>query len=92
MKVLAAALRFGYTELMMASKAETTEKVAIQYVVDEKGRRTAVLLPIEVFEELVELAEQRDDIRHLEAAKNVPGEPIPLEEFEAQLRAEGKLR
>lgn len=76
----------------MATEPKTTEKLAVQYVVDGNGKRTAVLLPIEVFEELVELAEQRGDIRHLEAAKRVPGEPIPLEEFEAQLRAEGKLR
>jgi hypothetical protein len=76
----------------MATEPKTTEKVAVQYVVDKDGKRTAVLVPIEVFEELVELAEQREDIRHLEAGKNVPGEPVPLEEFEAQLRAEGKLR
>ncbi len=76
----------------MATEPKTTEKLAVQYVVDGNGKRTAVLLPIEVFEELVELAEQRDDIRHLEAGKNVPGEPIPWEQMKAELRAEGKLR
>jgi hypothetical protein len=76
----------------MATETNTAEKVAMQYVVDGNGKRTAVLVPIELFEELVELAEQREDIRHLEEGKKVPGEPIPLEELEAQLRAEGKLR
>lgn len=36
----------------------------MQYVVDAQGRRTAVVLPIEEYEDLVEAAEQLDDIRH----------------------------
>jgi len=63
-----------------------------QYLVDEKGQRTGVVLTVEEYEELVEAAEQLDDIRHLEEGKKVKGKPIPLEEFEARLRAEGKLR
>ena len=65
-------------------------KRPVEYVVDAEGQRTAVLLPIEDYEDLVEAAEQREDVRHLKKAKAVPGDPIPLEEFEAQLRAEGK--
>ena len=61
-------------------------------MVDDKGRPTAVLLPIEDYEDLVEAAEQREDIRHLKKAKAVAGEPITLEELEARLRAEGKTR
>ena len=73
----------------MATEPKTIEKVAVQYLVDKDGKRTAVLLPIE---ELAELAEQVDDIRHLEANKDAPGEPIPWEQFKAELCAEGKLR
>ena len=75
----------------MTAEAKTTQKLAVQYVVDGNGKRTAVLVPIELFEELVELAEQREDVRYLEEAKKVPGDPVPLEELEAELRAEGKL-
>ena len=59
---------------------------------DERGRPTAIVLPLGEYEELVEAAEQRDDIRHLEAAKTVRGKPISLEELEARLRVRGKLR
>ncbi len=59
---------------------------------DEAGRRTAVVLSLEEYEELIEAAEQIDDIRHLEEGKKVKGKPVPLEEFEARLRATGKLR
>ena len=63
-----------------------------QYLVDERGRPTAIVLPLGEYEELVEAAEQRDDIRHLEEAKKVRGKPISLEELEARLRVRGKLR
>ena len=75
----------------MAPEPDTARKASVQYVVDENGKRTAVLVPIELFEELVELAEQLEDIRHLEANEAVPGEPMPWEQFVAELRAEGKL-
>ena len=76
----------------MATRTGNKEaKKARQYVVDEKGHRTGVILTPEEYEELVEAFEQRADIRHLEEGKKLPGEDIPLEEFEAQLRAEGKL-
>jgi hypothetical protein len=93
LKLLAAPFGFGYTVCTMATEPKTTEKkVAVQYVVDDKGKRTAVLVPIDVFEELVELAEQREDIRYLEEAKKEPGEPVPWEQVKAELRAKGKLR
>ena len=77
----------------MATRAKTSKrKKSKKYVVDEKGRRTAVLLPIREYEELIEAAEQVDDIRHLEETEAAGGAPIPLEEVEARLRADGKLR
>ncbi len=77
----------------MATRAKTSKrKKSKKYVVDEKGRRTAVLLPIREYEELIEAAEQVDDIRHLEEGKAAGGDSIPLEEVEARLRADGKLR
>jgi len=62
-----------------------------QFLVDEKGRRTAVLLPIEEYDELLEVIEQREDVRRLEAGKRMKGEDIPWEEVKARLKAQGKL-
>jgi hypothetical protein len=64
----------------------------IQYLVDAQGRRTSVVLPIEDFEELLEALEQREDVRYLKAARDDPAADMPLEEFLAELRAEGLLR
>ena len=76
----------------MAIKARTrTKKRTRQFLEDSVGRRAWVVLPIEEYEELIVAAEQREDIRQLEAGKKVKGKDIPLEEFEARLRAEGKL-
>jgi len=69
-----------------------TAKKSRQFVVNEKGAHTAVLLPIDEYEDLIEAAEQIDDIRHLEEGKKVKGKPVPLEEFETRLRAQRKLR
>jgi hypothetical protein len=50
------------------------------------------VLPIEDFEELLEALEQREDVRYLKAARDDPAADMPLEEFLAELRAEGLLR
>ena len=63
-----------------------------QFLVDEKGRRTAVVLPIAEYDRLVEADEDLADIRAADEARAEGGEPIPWERVKAQLRAEGKLR
>jgi hypothetical protein len=75
----------------MATEPKTTEKVALQYVVDKDGKRTAVLLPIEVFEELVEAAEDLEDIQAADEARAEGGEDVPWEGVKARLRAKGVL-
>jgi len=87
---LAACRRAGYNTCAMKARAKAGRK-SREYLVDDQGRRTAVVLPIEEYEELVEAAEQREDIRHLQKAKAVPGEPVPWEQVKAELRKEGKL-
>jgi PHD/YefM family antitoxin component YafN of YafNO toxin-antitoxin module len=74
-----------------SAKKTRARKKAKQFLVDEKGRRTAVVLPIEDYEELIEAIEQREDIRRLEAGDKIKGEDISWEEMKAKLRAEGKL-
>ena len=73
------------------TKTKRTRRKLRQYLVDEKGRRTGVVLSLKEYEDLVEAAEQLDDIRYLEEAKAEEGEPIPWEQVKEELRAEGKL-
>lgn len=68
-----------------------TKKPAKQFLVDEKGQRTAVLLPIEEYEALIEAAEDVADLQAADEAR-AEGGGVPLEEVEARLRAAGKLR
>jgi hypothetical protein len=75
----------------MATEPKPTEKVAVQYVVDKDGKRTAVLVPIELFEELVEAAEDLEDIQAADEARAEGGEDVPWEEVKAKLRAKGVL-
>jgi len=63
----------------------------MQFLVDEKGKPSAVVLPLTEYESLIEAVEQAEDIRHLRRAKAVRGKAISLEELEARLRAKGKL-
>ena len=57
-----------------------------QYVVDEKGERTAVILPVEEFEELLE------DLHDLAVIAERREEPtVPFEELKRKLREDGLL-
>ena len=65
----------------------TIRDLQAQYITDEKGNKTAVILPIEEFEELLEdfqdlaiLAERRDE------------PTVPHEELVARLKRDGHLQ
>lgn len=49
-----------------------------QYVVDENGKRTAVLLEIERYEKLLEAHEELEAIRAFDEAKAADDEAIPF--------------
>jgi hypothetical protein len=49
-----------------------------QFVVDESGNRTAVLLEIDRYSELLEAQEELDAIRAFDEAKASNEEPIPF--------------
>ena len=59
---------------------------AIQFVTDQKGDRTAVVIPLDDYQQLLEDIQDLADIvdRRAEA-------PIPHSEFLAQLRQDGLL-
>lgn len=65
---------------------ETARRAAPQYVTDAKGRKTAIIVPIDEYEELLQdvqdlavLAERRDE------------RPIPHEQVVAELKKHGYL-
>jgi hypothetical protein len=74
------------------AEAKPAKRQSRRFLVNDKGRRVGVVLSMREYEDLVEAAEQRDDIRFLREADAIQGEDISLEELEVQLRAEGKLR
>jgi hypothetical protein len=51
-----------------------------QYIVDEKGNRTAVILDLPFYRQLLEAMEELEEIREYDAAKAEGGEEIPLEQ------------
>ena len=51
-----------------------------QYVTDDSGRRIAVLVGVERYEELIEASEELDAIRAYDEAKSEASEVIPFEE------------
>ena len=66
-----------------------------RYVVDENGKRVAVLLEIEEYERMIEEIEELEDILAYKEAKaaleNGEDEAIPLEQAMREIR-EGKVK
>ena len=57
-----------------------------EYLVDEKGNRKAVLIPILEWKEVVEMLEELDDIRAYDEAKSRPSEPVSFEQAVSEIR------
>lgn len=49
------------------------------YVIDKKGKKIAVQLPIRVYEKLIADSEELEDIKEYRKAKAYKGSPIPFE-------------
>ena len=50
-----------------------------QFVVDDNGKKTAVILDIEEYEKLIDEVEELEAIRAYDAAKAVDDEAIPFD-------------
>ena len=50
-----------------------------QYVVDENQHRQAVLIPLAVWERIIDDLDELDDIRAYDEAKSGPQDAVPLE-------------
>ena len=51
-----------------------------QFLVDERGNRTAVVLDLRRYQELLEAEEDLDDIRAYDEAKALKDEVVPFEQ------------
>ena len=62
----------------------------MEYVVNERGERTKVILSIEEYERLVEIIEDAEDVRianeQLEKLRSGESERIPWEEAKRRMR------
>jgi hypothetical protein len=70
----------------MATKAakKTNRKPGIRYIVDAKGKKVEVLLPISLYRRLVEQAQELQDIRASDKAVKKPAS-IPWEDAKKRL-------
>ena len=66
-----------------ATKQSSTE-TRVRYIVNTKGEKTEVVLPIELYERLIEELEELEDIRDFDEAMKDP-DFIPWEEAKQQL-------
>ncbi len=61
-----------------------------RYIVDENGKRTGVILPVEEYERLIEALEDLEDVRLYEEAKAAlqrgESEVVPLEQAMREIR------
>lgn len=56
-----------------------------QYVVDESGRRTAVLVEIERYEKLLEANEELEELRAFDEAKSSGDAAIPFSQAATEI-------
>lgn len=55
------------------------------FVVDDNGKKTAVLLDIEEYEKLIDTAEELEAIRAYDAYKAIDDEAIPIEQAVSEI-------
>jgi hypothetical protein len=57
-----------------------------EYVVDDKGTRKSVVIPMNEWERVLEAIEELEDIRAYDEAKSLPSDPVPLEKALEEIR------
>jgi hypothetical protein len=70
----------------MATKAAKRigKKNAVRYIVNSQGRKIEAIVPITLYERLLEQAEELEDIRHFDKAMK-DRDSVPWEEAKRQL-------
>jgi antitoxin Phd len=65
--------------------SETTLLRSVQYVVDSDGHKSAVLVDLDVWEQILTLLEDLEDTEELRRAREEDEEAIPWEQVKADL-------
>ncbi len=60
-----------------------------QYIINAKGDKVSVILPLADYQELLEALEDMEDLALVKAREHEPGSP--LEDVVARLKANGKI-
>jgi PHD/YefM family antitoxin component YafN of YafNO toxin-antitoxin module len=61
-----------------------------RYVVDEAGRRTAVLVPLHEWERIQAALEELADVRAYDEAKRHPSDQVSFEQAMAEIEADAE--
>ena len=65
--------------------SETTLHWSVQYVVDSDGHKSAVLVDLDVWEQILTLLEDLEDAEEIHRAQKEDEEAIPWEQVKADL-------
>ncbi|KPJ67716.1 MAG: hypothetical protein AMJ43_03545 [Coxiella sp. DG_40] len=57
-----------------------------KYIINEKGRKTAVVVPLNEWKTIQEMLEDLDDIKAFDKAMSKPSEPIPWDKALKELK------
>ncbi len=66
-------------------------KVREKYLIDERGRKTAVVLPVREYRRLMERLEDLEDALELDEARRTSTGSKPYEEVQSELKQAGRL-
>jgi PHD/YefM family antitoxin component YafN of YafNO toxin-antitoxin module len=65
--------------------SETTLLRSVQYVVDSDGHKSAVLVDLDVWEQILTLLEDLEDAEEIRRAREEDEETVPWEQVKADL-------
>ncbi|HEX4045353.1 MAG TPA: hypothetical protein VHZ76_06795 [Gammaproteobacteria bacterium] len=57
-----------------------------QYIVNEKGKKTAAILPYREWKKVVAILEEYEDIRAYDKVKSKPSNPVPFKKAVKKLK------
>jgi PHD/YefM family antitoxin component YafN of YafNO toxin-antitoxin module len=66
------------------------KQITTQFVINEKGEKSAVIVPMKTYLKMLEKLEELEDIRMYDAVKSRNESSISLEEYRQKLQ--GKVR
>ncbi len=66
--------------------------VQTEYLIDNKGKKKSVLMPIKSYQKLIEYIEDLEDSLALKKAKTTAKSYVSFEDLSKRLKAQGRIR